>query len=85
MAGKSGTAQIATPGGYDPVEVITSFVGFGPLPDTKVLILVKLDRPQNDLNLRWGTQTAAPVFQRVASRLFVLLGIPPTEAVAAEQ
>jgi cell division protein FtsI/penicillin-binding protein 2 len=84
IAGKTGTAQIPVSGGYDPVDVITSFVGFGPLPDPQVLILVNIDRPQNETYLRWGTQTAAPVFQRVASRLFVLLGIPPTETVAGQ-
>ncbi len=81
IAGKTGTAQIPVSGGYDPVEVITSFIGFGPLPDPQVLILVKLDRPQVDRSVRWGTQTAAPVFNQVASRLFVLLGIPPTEPI----
>jgi len=81
VAGKTGTAQIPIAGGYDPVDVITSFVGFGPLPDPEVLILVKIDRPQVERNLRWGTQTAAPVFSTVAERLFVLLGIPPTEPV----
>ena len=84
VAGKTGTAQIPVSGGYDPVNVLTSFVGFGPLPDPELLILVNIDRPQNPQHLRWGTQTAAPVFQRVAARLFVLLGIPPTEAVAAQ-
>lgn len=81
IAGKTGTAQIPVSGGYDPVEVITSFIGYGPLPDPEILILVKLERPQVPVHLRWGTQTAAPLFQRVASRLFVLLSIPPTEPV----
>jgi cell division protein FtsI/penicillin-binding protein 2 len=84
IAGKTGTAQIPVSGGYDPVEVITSFVGFGPLPDPEVLIYVKLERPQVPLHLRWGTQTAAPLFQRVASRLFVLLDIPPASTEAAD-
>jgi cell division protein FtsI/penicillin-binding protein 2 len=84
IGGKTGTAQIPVSGGYDPVNVVTSFVGFGPLPEPEVLILVNLDRPQNERHLRWGTQTAAPIFQRVASRLFVILGIPPTEYVAAQ-
>ncbi len=84
VAGKTGTAQIPVSGGYDAANVITSFIGFGPMPDPQVLILVKIDRPQNDPNLRWGTQTAAPVFQRVASRLFVLLGIPPSEPIDAQ-
>jgi cell division protein FtsI/penicillin-binding protein 2 len=78
IAGKTGTAQIPTTGGYDPEEVITSFVGFGPLPDPEVLILVKLDRPQVPLAMRWGTQTAAPAFQKIAERVFVLLDIPPS-------
>jgi len=79
IAGKSGTAQIPVSGGYDPDDIIASFVGFGPLPDPQVLILVKLDRPAIDPLLRWGSQTAAPLFQRIAARLFVLLQIPPTE------
>jgi cell division protein FtsI/penicillin-binding protein 2 len=79
IAGKTGTAQIPAEGGYDPNDVITSFIGFGPLPDPQILVLVKLDRPGVDPSVRWGTSTAAPVFKKVAQRVFVLLGIPPTE------
>ncbi|MBN1876867.1 MAG: penicillin-binding protein 2 [Anaerolineae bacterium] len=82
VAGKTGTAQIPTTGGYDPEDVIASFIGFGPLPDPQILILIKLDRPDVPEAIRWGSQTAAAVFQRVASRLFVLLGIPPTEVAS---
>ena len=84
IAGKTGTAQIPTTGGYDKEAVITSFVGFGPLPDPEVLIMVKLDRPNVPPEMRWGTQTAAPVFQKVASKVFVLLGIPPMDLLASE-
>ncbi len=80
VAGKTGTAQIPVTGGYDLEEVITSFVGFGPMPDPKVLILVKLEKPQVSPEIRWGTTTAAPVFGTVASRVFRLLGIPPADA-----
>jgi cell division protein FtsI (penicillin-binding protein 3) len=45
IAGKTGTAQIPVPGGYDPVWTIASFVGFGPVQDPKLVILVRLDRP----------------------------------------
>lgn len=83
VAGKTGTAQIPTTGGYDKEAVITSFVGFGPLPDPEVLILVKLDRPNVPPEMRWGTKTAAPVFQKVAAKVFVLLGIPPMDVLAA--
>jgi cell division protein FtsI/penicillin-binding protein 2 len=74
VAGKTGTAQIPIPGGYDPTWTIASFVGFGPVRDPQLVILVRLDRPQAS---PWASDTAALVFQRLASRLFPMLGIPP--------
>lgn len=76
IAGKTGTAQIPVPGGYDPEETIASFVGYGPAEDPELIILVRLDRPQTS---RWGSQTATVVFSRLAGRLFPMLGIPPDE------
>jgi len=83
IAGKTGTAQIPVPGGYDKEGTIASFVGFGPVSDPRVIILVKLDRPKSS---PWGAETAARAFQRLATQLFVVLGVPPdgtqvTEAV----
>ncbi|MER3400271.1 MAG: penicillin-binding protein 2 [Thermoflexus sp.] len=72
MAGKTGTAQIPTPFGYDPKGTIASFVGFGPVEDPQVLILVKIDRPQRS---PWGSEEAAPVFARIAARILPLLRI----------
>jgi cell division protein FtsI/penicillin-binding protein 2 len=74
IAGKSGTAQISIPGGYDPQATVASFVGFAPAYDPKFLILVKLDRPRDS---PWGSAVAAPVFRNIAQRLFVILNIPP--------
>jgi cell division protein FtsI (penicillin-binding protein 3) len=73
IAGKTGTAQIPTPTGYDPVGSIASFVGFLPADDPVVSVLVKLDRPDG----YWGSQTAAPVFQELVDRLVTLMEIPP--------
>lgn len=72
VAGKTGTAQIPIPGGYDPSGSIASFVGFLPADDPVVSVLVKLDRPIN----YWGSQAAAPVFQELVERLVVLMEIP---------
>ena len=77
MAGKTGTAQIPTPLGYDPRDTIASFVGFGPVEDPQVLILVKLDRPRRS---PWGSEEAAPVFARIAARILPLLGVPPSSS-----
>ncbi|MBU0491390.1 MAG: penicillin-binding protein 2 [Chloroflexi bacterium] len=76
VAGKTGTAQIPTPDGYDPQWTIASFVGFLPASDPQLVILVKIDRPSVD---PWGSKVAAPIFSRVAQRLVVLLGIPPDD------
>lgn len=81
VAGKTGTAQIPIPGGYDKEGTIASFVGFGPVPDPQVVVLVKLDRPQTS---PWASDTAAWSFQRLTERLFVVLGVPPSGVQVAE-
>jgi cell division protein FtsI/penicillin-binding protein 2 len=76
IAGKTGTAQIPTPYGYDPNDTIASFVGFAPADAPQFIVLVKLDRPTAS---PWGSQTAAPTFKALAERLFVYMQIPPDE------
>jgi cell division protein FtsI/penicillin-binding protein 2 len=76
IAGKTGTAQLPTPFGYDEQQTIASFVGFAPVDDPQVIVLVRLDKPTSS---PWGTQTAAPTFARLAQRLFVWLKIPPDD------
>ncbi len=76
LAGKTGTAEIPIPGGYDPEKTIASFIGYGPLDDPQFVVLIKLDQPTSS---RWGSETAAPVFGEFASRLVVLMEIPPDD------
>lgn len=76
LAGKTGTAEIPIPGGYDREKTIASFVGWGPIDDPKFIVLVKLDKPSAS---RWGADTAAPTFGDLAKRLVVLMEIPPDE------
>jgi cell division protein FtsI (penicillin-binding protein 3) len=83
IAGKTGTAQISTPIGYEQGAAIASFIGFFPADDPQVIILVKLDRPTDF----WGSLTAAPAFAKLAERLAILLEIPTDDvryALAAE-
>jgi cell division protein FtsI/penicillin-binding protein 2 len=79
IAGKTGTAQIPIAGGYDDPWTIASFVGYGPASDPRLIILVRLDRPTLS---PWGSDTAAPAFQRMAVRLFAILGIAPDDLAA---
>ncbi len=76
IAGKTGTAQIPIPGGYDPERSIASFIGWGPVDDPRFVVLVILDRPSTSI---WGSETAAPVFASLAQRLVVLMDIPPDD------
>ena len=77
IAGKTGTAEIPTPGGYKSEETIASFIGYSPAYDPRFIILVKIDRPRKS---PWGSKVAAPVFRRVAQFLFDYMNIPPDNA-----
>ncbi len=74
VAGKTGTAQIPIPGGYDPKATIASFAGYVPADDPRFVMLVKIDRPQTS---PWGAQVAAPLFRDVAQQVLDYLGVPP--------
>lgn len=76
IAGKTGTASIPVSGHYDPTQTIASFVGFAPADNPKFTMLIIINRPTASI---WGSETAAPVFFRVAKNLLEYYGIPPTE------
>jgi len=71
VAGKTGTAQLASADGpgYDPDRSIVSFVGFLPAEDPELLCLVVIEAPRRD---RWGAHTAAPAFKRIVERILYL-------------
>jgi cell division protein FtsI/penicillin-binding protein 2 len=74
MAGKTGTAEIATPTGYTSNMTNASFVGWGPVDDPQFIVYIWLERPKSS---PWGSEVAAPVFSEVVQRLVVLMDLPP--------
>ena len=74
IAGKTGTAQIPTEYGYDPNHTNASFIGWGPVDDPKFMVYIWLQEPQTSI---WSSQTAAPVFSKVAEQTVITLNIPP--------
>ena len=80
IAGKTGTAQIPGPVGYEDGATNASFIGWGPVDDPQFMIYVWLERPSTSI---WGSETAAPVFSDVAKKLVLLMSIPP-DSVRAE-
>jgi len=76
LAGKTGTGEIPSAGGYETDLTNTSFVGWGPVDDPKFLVYVWLEKPTSD---RWGSTVAAPVFSDIVKELVVLLNLPPDD------
>src|SRR5207244_13003327 len=74
-AGKTGTAQKIEPatGRYSATQMIASFVGFAPINNPAVTILVQLDSP---VGLHDGGSVAAPVFKRIAEQVLPYLNVP---------
>ena len=65
VAGKTGTAIKTRDGNYDRGAHRASFVGFFPIEDPAVALIVVLDEPKTSM---YGGVVAAPVFQRIATR-----------------
>lgn len=78
VAGKTGTAQKFdfSTGKYSKNKYTGLFVGYAPVEDPQIAILVLLDEPQGSY---YGGTVAAPVFQEIASKVLPYLSIPPEE------
>lgn len=81
IAGKTGTSQIAGPGGrYEAGtgSTIGTYMGYGPATHPRFIVLVKLDRPKNRY-IAYGESTAGPLFHDIAAFLLNYYGIAPDE------
>jgi cell division protein FtsI (penicillin-binding protein 3) len=74
VAGKTGTSHKQENGGYAAHKFISSFVGFAPVSEPRLVIAVMLDEPANGQH--YGGQVAAPVFAQVMQGALRLLGAP---------
>jgi cell division protein FtsI (penicillin-binding protein 3) len=75
-AGKTGTAQKIDPKtrSYSATKFVGSFVGFAPVSNPQVVIIVVIDEPGGAYH---GGDVAAPVFREVAEQVLPALGIEP--------
>ncbi len=75
-AGKTGTAQKIDPKTrtYSATKHVASFVGFAPVDDPAVVIIVVIDEPGGAYH---GGEIAAPVFREIAELVLPNLGIAP--------
>lgn len=82
-AGKTGTAEKVDPatGKYTSDRHLSSFMGFIPADDPRLVILVMIDDPKG--KKYFGGAVAGPVFARVAEESLKYLGVPPSVPLAA--
>jgi cell division protein FtsI (penicillin-binding protein 3) len=79
-AGKTGTAQKIDPKthGYSATKFIGSFVGFAPVSNPAVVIIVVIDEPEGAYH---GGDVAAPVFREIAEQVLPELNVAPDTEV----
>ncbi len=88
MAGKSGTARKIVNREYSQTYYRSSFVGFGPVSNPRIVVAVSIDEPM--AGHYYGGRVAAPVFATVVGRTLRMMGVEPdapfdSEVVAQTQ
>ena len=75
-AGKTGTAQKIDPKtkAYSATKFVGSFVGFAPVSNPQVVIIVVIDEPAGAYH---GGDVAAPIFREVAEQILPSLNVMP--------
>ncbi|RJR31276.1 penicillin-binding protein 2 [Candidatus Parcubacteria bacterium] len=78
VAGKTGTAQVASgEGGYGE-NTIHSFIGFAPVDDPAFVMLIKLTYPKK---VKHASDTIAPIFSEIGGFVLNYYQIAPDEPV----
>lgn len=74
VAGKTGTAYIAGPGGYKRDIYMSSFVGIAPCQSPRLVVAVTIRNPKGQY---YAALVAAPVFSKIMGGALRLLNISP--------
>ena len=74
VAGKTGTAHKLEGNGYAAHRYISSFVGFAPVSNPRLIVAVMIDDPAG--GQYYGGTVAAPVFSRITDATLRALNVP---------
>ncbi|MGE5541506.1 MAG: penicillin-binding transpeptidase domain-containing protein, partial [Bacillota bacterium] len=77
IAGKTGTANKVIGGRIAEGKYISSFFGFAPADNPRLIALVTIDEPTGEY---FGGVIAAPVFNAMVADILKYLGVPPASA-----
>ncbi|WP_334186482.1 peptidoglycan D,D-transpeptidase FtsI family protein [Noviherbaspirillum sp.] len=78
VAGKTGTAHKLVGGQYAN-KYVSSFVGFAPVSDPRIIVAVMVDEPSNGMH--YGGQVAAPIFSAVVANALRAMNVAPDSSV----
>jgi cell division protein FtsI (penicillin-binding protein 3) len=81
VAGKTGTAH-KQEGGHYVNKYISSFVGFAPVSDPRLVVAVMIDEPS--AGKYYGGTVAAPVFSRIVGDALRTLRVPPDAPLSGQ-
>lgn len=77
IAGKTGTSHKASASGYAAARYVSSFVGFGPASNPRLVCVVVINDPTGEEY--YGGLVAAPLFSDVMTGAMRILNIPPDD------
>ena len=77
IAGKTGTSHKASASGYAAARYISSFAGFGPASDPRLVCVVVINDPTGEEY--YGGLVAAPLFSEVMTGAMRILNVPPDD------
>ena len=77
IAGKTGTSHKASASGYAAARYVSSFAGFGPASNPRLVCIVVINDPTGEEY--YGGLVAAPLFSEVMTGAMRILNIPPDD------
>jgi cell division protein FtsI/penicillin-binding protein 2 len=77
IAGKTGTSRKASASGYAAARYVSSFAGFGPASNPRLVCVVVINDPTGEEY--YGGLVAAPLFAEVMTGAMRIMNIPPDD------
>jgi len=75
IGAKTGTAQVATIGGYSTDQYIHTFIGIAPIENPAFVMLTKIDKPKD---VQYAEGSALPLWKDIADFILNYYAIPKT-------
>ncbi|NRD88566.1 peptidoglycan glycosyltransferase [Sphingopyxis sp. BSNA05] len=82
IGGKTGSAEKPSEGGYNKTSLVSTFAAAFPMDNPRYVVIAMLDEPKGTAETsfqRTAGWTAAPIVQKVVSRVGPMLGVIPDE------